>query len=71
MLETRTIPQWQQDTCERQNLSIEFNSCFSGFCSFPEFAGFSKSSAHLGKMPLFLSFLSSCQILDVVVQDRD
>ena len=34
--ETSMLPQRHQDTCERQDLKIEHNSCFSDFTEFSE-----------------------------------
>ena len=35
VLETRMLPQCQQDTCERQYVKIDPNSCFAEFTEFP------------------------------------
>ena len=46
------LPQHQQDTCERQDLLIEPNSCFSDLSDFLSSLNSMKALLHSGKNPL-------------------
>ena len=47
------LPQHQQDTCERQDLEIELNSCFSHYQFSLNSLNSLKVTLHLGKTQLF------------------
>ena len=58
------VPQSQQDTCERQDLLIEPNSCFSDLSDSLHLLNSLKVLLHLGKTTIsFLVFVSQTFVL--------